>query len=370
MVCPVLLSFVLKKVDLTANRSKQTMDSISPIGALTLEAGILPFIGLCLSTVLGERLPWLVLASKVFIHLCVILLMVLAFVIMLLISKSNIVCLSIWIPVVVFILVLLFYNSMQDEVHDNDDDATKSADHRKLENSVDFSASVTALLFLGLEGLALEGQASAIKGLDAHLSASLVVSFATCVLGVVVMLVGTVPPTNMCLRMGPFVDYVLGICDILLVISLGAIVVLITMVPLREAAWVVSIPLLVSFLTWAFNRCFDNRAANNGDVKPVPLELTKAVFTGFLAVSIPSFSNSYTSSVDTHAFIVLTGSAVLAGLAWRLITHEKEPSRAMACAENVASSYAHICVAAAVIPFARMSMGSESSPVAPPPTCH
>uniref|UniRef100_A0A0E0MVZ3 Lysyl-tRNA synthetase N-terminal transmembrane region domain-containing protein n=1 Tax=Oryza rufipogon TaxID=4529 RepID=A0A0E0MVZ3_ORYRU len=336
MVCPVLLSFALKKVDLTANRSKQIVDSISPIGALTLEAGILPFLGLCLSTVLGERLAWLVLASKLLIHLCVILLMALAFVILLLISKSNIVCLSIWIPFIPFIL-WLGYNSVKYEEHENADDATKSAHHGKLEISVDFSASITSLLFLGLEGLALEGQASAIKGLDAHLSDSLIVSFVTCVLGVVFMLVGTAPPVY---GMGRLVDS-LRILDTSLAIAFGVIVVLITIAPLKEAAWLVSIPWILSFFVWLFIRLFDHDEGEDRDVKPVSLELTKAAFTGFLAVSIPSFSNSSTSGGYTHAFIVLTGSAVLAGLAWRLITHVKKPSRAMVWAENLAIIYAH-----------------------------
>uniref|UniRef100_A0A0E0JI70 Uncharacterized protein n=1 Tax=Oryza punctata TaxID=4537 RepID=A0A0E0JI70_ORYPU len=329
MVCPVLLSFALQKVDLTANRTKQIVDSISPIGALTLEAGILPFLGLCLSMVLAERLAWLVLASKLVVHLCVILLMVLAFGILLLISKSNIVYLCILIPFVLLILWLC-YRFVKDEEHgQNDDNATKSADHRKLENSVDFSASVTALLFLGLEGLALEGQASAIKGLDAHLATSLILSFATCVLGVVVMLVATVPP-----MVRSLVDYgTLVILDIILAIALGAIVLLITMARLGAAAWYVFTPWILCFFVWMF-KSFDNEVGDDNDVKPVSLELTKAAFTGFLAVSIPSFSNISSTSGYTNAFILLTGSAVLAGLAWRLITHVKEPWRSMAWADG------------------------------------
>lgn len=99
------------------------------------------------------------------------------------------------------------------------------------------------------------------------------------------------------------------------------------------------------------------QASEEQGFKPASLELTKVTFTGFLTVSVPAFSSSSISGY-AHGFILLTAAAVISGLGWRLLTHRMVPSRAMVAAANVASLCAHLCVAAAVIPFATMAVKS------------
>ena len=62
---------------------------------------------------------------------------------------------------------------------------------RKLDESLELLSGVTALLFLGLEGLALEGQ---INGGQRRLDTPMVICFFACLFGVCFMLVETIPP--------------------------------------------------------------------------------------------------------------------------------------------------------------------------------
>lgn len=92
MVCPVLLAVALKKVDMKSEGNGFVRGSISPLAALTLEAGLLPFLCLCLclSNLLTDGLSVLLFrASKLLVHLCALLLMALAYGILLLISMKN-----------------------------------------------------------------------------------------------------------------------------------------------------------------------------------------------------------------------------------------------------------------------------------------
>lgn len=154
---------------------------------------------------------------------------------------------------------------------------------------------------------------------------------------------------------------VVEILNIVLAIFIDVIVFLITFAPLGEVAWLVFVPLLVSFVVWMYRvLAGDGDGALTGgeeEFKPASLELTKVTFTGFLAVSVPTFSNTSITNY-THSFIFLTAAAVISGLGWRLLTHRirMAPTRAMVTAANVASFCAHLCVAAAVIPFATMAV--------------
>uniref|UniRef100_J3KZK5 Uncharacterized protein n=1 Tax=Oryza brachyantha TaxID=4533 RepID=J3KZK5_ORYBR len=357
MVCPVLLAVAFHKVDLNMEGNAIVRGGISPMAAVTLEAGIFPFLCLCLSKTLINLSPTLSIclfgASKLLIHLCALLLMSLAYVILLLISMKNFLYLFFVIPFVALTIWLCYWSLRNNRPIDA---TVNERWDGKLENSVDFSAAVTTILFLGLEGLALEGQRNSSQGLDRLLALSLVVSFATCVVGVFVMLVATVLPligysgnrANMC--------NVVEMLNIALAIAITLTVFLITGAALEELAWLVFVPPLASFMVWMFIIVDDDdqRAAEE-EVKPASLELTKVTFTAFLAIAIPNFSNSSLNNY-THAFIVLTAAAVISGLGWRLLTHSATPPRYVAVAANVAAFCAHLCVAAAVIPLAAMAV--------------
>ncbi|KAG8052257.1 hypothetical protein GUJ93_ZPchr0001g31459 [Zizania palustris] len=224
-------------------------------------------------------------------------------------------------------------------------------------NSGDFSAAVTALLFLGLQGLVLQGQSSA--GLKILFKASLGFTYLTCALGVFFMLIETVPPLRTDHR-----DRAQMCLDIALAIAIAVVVVLIAAAPLKELTWLVFIPLILSLLVWMYRVlvpvAYEEHQPGRQDPtvadqqqRPAAasLELTKVTFTGFLAVAVPTFSNTPAGRA-TRGFVLLSGAAVISGIGWRLLTHCTAPPRAVATTAKTACFLAHVCVAIAVIPFA------------------
>ncbi|CAL4956778.1 unnamed protein product [Urochloa decumbens] len=94
------------------------------------------------------------------------------------------------------------------------------------------------------------------------------------------------------------------------------------------------------------------------DQKPVPLELTKVAFTGFLAVAMPSVTNSSVGKPSIF-FVLCTATAVLLGLLWRLLTHEAKPTAAVVKAANHASFCAHTFISLAGIAFGVMAVNAS-----------
>ncbi|KAJ1264670.1 hypothetical protein BS78_08G017800 [Paspalum vaginatum] len=367
MACPVLLAVALQKVNLkSAGNGGFLPGSISPLAALTLEAGLLPFLCLSLPCRLLVAQDLLFRASKALVHLCALLLMALACGILLLISTKNLYYIAVLPPLVLLTLWRCFLSMRSGRDHD---DAVYRGCDEMLERSLDFSASVTSLLFLGLEGLALEGQSSS-SG-QPLLGVSLGAAFVACALGVFAMLLGTVPPLVTDDAGGRKMCNVVEALNVVLAVATAVIVLLITSVPLGEAAWLLFVPLLLSFVVWMYTALAvddGHQLAGHGAAvgegeegegfwRPASMELTKVTFTGFLAVSVPTYSDSSISSY-THGFILLTAAAVVSGLGWRLLTHRMAPSRALVTAANVSSFCAHLCVAAAVVPFTTMAVNA------------
>uniref|UniRef100_A0A0D9Y808 Uncharacterized protein n=1 Tax=Oryza glumipatula TaxID=40148 RepID=A0A0D9Y808_9ORYZ len=344
MVCPVLLAVALKRADLKGKgNGSLVVGSITPLAATTLEAGLLPFLCLCVSKNLplpvGDGVAGLLYrASKLLVHLCAVLLMALAYGILLLIDMNT-----------------------RNGAGDHESAVHAAGYGAALEDSVDFSAAVTTLLFLGLEGLALEGQSSgACHGLERLFTASLGFTYLTCALGVFVMLRGTVPPP-MITGSSAEMRNVVELLNIVLAVAIALVVVLISAAPMREQAWLVFAPLILSFVTWMYIALIGGDGGQvEGLKQPESLELTKVTFTGFLAVAVPTFSNTPVD-ISTRGFVVLSAAAVMSGLGWRLLAHRMAPSAATAAAANVASFFAHLCVAAAVIPFAMLAVNAINS---------
>uniref|UniRef100_A0A0D3EP64 Uncharacterized protein n=1 Tax=Oryza barthii TaxID=65489 RepID=A0A0D3EP64_9ORYZ len=369
MVCPVLLAVALKRADLKGKgNGSLVVGSITPLAATTLEAGLLPFLCLCVSKNLplpvGDGVAGLLYrASKLLVHLCAVLLMALAYGILLLIDMNRYMyyLAGLVLAPLVPLTLLRCYRSTRDGAGDHESAVHAAGYGAALEDSVDFSAAVTTLLFLGLEGLALEGQSSAAcHGLERLFTASLGFTYLTCALGVFVMLRGTVPPpviTGNSAEMRNVVE----LLNIVLAVAIALVVVLISAAPMREQAWLVFAPLILSFVTWMYIALIGGDGGQvEGLKQPASLELTKVTFTGFLAVAVPTFSNTPVD-ISTRGFVVLSAAAVMSGLGWRLLAHRMAPSPAMAAAANVASFFAHLCVAAAVIPFAMLAVNAINS---------
>ncbi|PUZ56677.1 hypothetical protein GQ55_5G346800 [Panicum hallii var. hallii] len=357
MVCPVLLAISLKKVDLNSEEhGRATPITMLVVATITLTAGICPFLVCCFSKRFSR-------GSSSSPHTLTKLLAPL--------SSTLLVALACWIiylilnnwayPVIGAVIglcsmirtVKYFRTSMGDA-------ATRDEEYsNELENSLDFLAGITALLFLGLEGLALEGQIKSTKIVQDRLTTPIVTSFFVCVVDACLMLVETMPPHNI-------TSNLIEIFDLLTVFSVSMVIffIMYSLMKLR-ALLLIAAPFLI-LLMHVFHVAISGMSSNGTDTdgapsssssseehKPASLELSKVTFTGFLAVSIPSISNGSLDS-GTECFLHLAASAIVSGLIWRLLTHYKSHTTITAVA-NVASFYTHLCVAIATFPFTIMA---------------
>ncbi|RLN23291.1 hypothetical protein C2845_PM07G11490 [Panicum miliaceum] len=358
MVCPVLLAITLKKVDLNSQEhGHATPITMLVVATITLTAGICPFLVCCFSKRFSR-------GSSSSPHTLTKLLAPL--------SSTLQVALACWIiylildnwayPVIGAVIglcsmirtVKYFRTSMGDA-------ATRDEEYSdKLENSLDFLAGITALLFLGLEGLALEGQINSTKIVQDRLTAPIGTSFFVCVVDACLMLVETMPPHNI-------PSNLTEILDLLTVFSVSMVMffIMYSLMKLR-ALLLIAAPFLI-LLMHVFHVAIsgNNAMSSNGNQdqesgpssseehKPASLELSKVTFTGFLAVSIPSISNG-SLDMGTECFLHLAASAIVSGLIWRLLTHYKSHTTITAVA-NVASFCTHLCVAIATVPFTIMA---------------
>lgn len=335
MVCPVLLAASLNKVQTTSNGHGFARGSISPLSALTLVAGLLSFLCLCICLsfrIVTDRVAhFLFVGSKWLVHLCALLLMALALGILLLVDRKHVY----YVPIPGVSIFFVLWRCWKMYQHDHGRDAMLySGDQQdRLETSVDFSVSVTALLFLGLEGLALEGQSRSAQRLRA---ASLVLSFIACLAGVLFMLLATVPPMITCVAQSNTACNYIEAMNKFLAGFFALNVFLITWAPLGELAWLVWIQLLVSLLAWAYESLTNNeRQDEQQHVTPATMELTKVISAGFLAVSVPAVSNKSVSGF-TCAFVLITGTAVITGILWRVLTDWTPAGSSMIKAVNFA----------------------------------
>ncbi|CAO2183567.1 unnamed protein product [Urochloa humidicola] len=97
-----------------------------------------------------------------------------------------------------------------------------------------------------------------------------------------------------------------------------------------------------------------NHRGNSDQAKTAPLGLTKAMFAGFQAVLIPSFSSG-TVSDSTKAFICITAGVVVSGLLWRFLTH-LAPMKEAVVAADVACLLTQFLVMGAAISFLLVAM--------------
>lgn len=374
MVCPVLLAITLKKVDLKSEEhGRATPITMLVVATVTLTAGICPFLVCCFSKRFSR-------GSSSSPHTLTKLLAPL--------SSTLLVALACWIiylildswayPVIGAVIGLCsiirtikyFRTSMGDPptataAAPTATAATDEEYSNKLEKSLDFLAGITALLFLGLEGLAMEGQINSTKAVQDRLTTPIGTSFFVCVIDACLMLVETMPPHNI-------TSNLTEIFDVLAVFSVSMVIffIMYSLMKLR-ALLLIAAPFII-LLMHVFHVAIsgNNATISNANQdqesggsssnsseeeehKPASLELSKVTFTGFLAVSIPSISNG-SLDMDTECFLHLAASAIVSGLIWRLLTHYKSHTSITAAA-NLASFCTHLCVAIATVPFTIMA---------------
>ncbi|XP_015696817.2 uncharacterized protein LOC102718134 [Oryza brachyantha] len=362
MVCPVLLAVALHKVDLKSKEHGQLAVPILmlAVAAVTLASGVVPFLALAFSKSFSNhawRLPAKA-ASCLAPFSCMCLVGLACWIMHLIVSQS-------WgyaFPATggVFLLCIVvrsvrYCRARGDAlpVAVGARDALWKAMEGKLDDSLEFLAGVTALLFLGLEALALEGQTNG--GQSGRLAGSMGVCFFACVVGVCFMLVETIPPPppgsedTGC--RASVVRNLTAICDIFMASAITAVMMTIMIMLVNFRALLLLSPLFLMLLVHAFGV---RRGGDDGDgddaAKPASLELSKVTFTGFLAVSIPAIKKPHSIDISTELFLMCAASGIVSGLAWRLLTHARMGRNA-----NVASFCTHFCIAIATVPFTVMA---------------
>ncbi|XP_037473920.1 uncharacterized protein LOC119349934 [Triticum dicoccoides] len=353
MVCPVLLAILQDNVQL-----KWTSAAVA--GAALL-AGVVQFVVICLLMTVNYWVPvtvnnWVFGVSKMLIHLCIVLVMILAAIIMtLIVLKSLLGYLAALFILGVFSFVVLLVSLRRRDGQGNMNTEEFEQFKGPLEASANFSAAVTAVLFLGLEALALE---DVVKGKDlvkgnlmGQLAFPLGLSFATCAIGVFSMLLVSVHPlihdhkTN--------VPYLVHGLSITLGVSVCIVVYSITEAAVgqhKTIQWLS--PSVVPPFISLFLACFETYRTNEKH-EPASLELTKITFAAFLAVSV--ISRADTSVGDCSAFLCFTALGIMTGVQWRLMTHWKNVPVAVARAADVACFMSHLSMACAVIPFSLLA---------------
>ncbi|BAS72000.1 Os01g0346250 [Oryza sativa Japonica Group] len=357
MVCPVLLAVALKKVDLKSQeRSRAVPIFMLVMAALTLAFGTVPFLALSLSKRFSDhrwRLPakattWLAPSS------CACLVGLACWIIHLILSAR-------WayaFPAMgtVFGLCIVIHSVRYCRA--GGDLANLKAMEGKLDESLEFLAGVTALLFLGLEGLALEGQ---INGGQGRLAAPMGLCFFACLFGACFVLVQTIPPspppsaTDTSLRAN-IVRNLPAICGMFMACAIAVVMFSIMVVLVKLLALMLLSPLFLILLVHAFDLVFPGGGGGGGGgeddvVKPASLELSKVAFTGFLTVAISARTTSRGPlSTSTQWFLIFAASAIVSGFAWRLLTQAKVGKSA-----NVASFCTHLCIVLATVPFTVMA---------------
>lgn len=361
MACPVLLAVATKKVDLSSEGNTGDQKSIVPLAAVSLllcpfaffplgfailrrsiaqgQAPAAPAPGQQLTLSLCILLGW----TKSLVHVSAILQMVLACKIFLLITmRLGVVLWTSLIAACVIVGVLWIWSVIIRIAYYRRGEAWEAADgcwwHKKLELLLDLSAAVTSLLFLGLEGLALEGQTSGLgKDLIPSLRTPVGITFGCCVGASTVMAVATVPPMdrsgdaandNRSRLLRTVIDFFCALLAMGLTLVVTMILVHLVLKNKRAAAVIegtvaAAFPWFILFLIYVYCVLFLPGATgnlNNGQLKPASLEMTKVTFTAFLAISLPSF-RGYHLSDSTGAFIVIAAMSVIFGIGWRLFSH-------------------------------------------------
>uniref|UniRef100_A0ACD5YIU2 Uncharacterized protein n=1 Tax=Avena sativa TaxID=4498 RepID=A0ACD5YIU2_AVESA len=373
MVCPVLLALDLKK-DKWMNK---VQESILPtvmlvVAGASLVASILPILACSISERFHtENVKWPSVTRVLAASISSACLLVLACWIS---SMSNVS--ESWVIVVGSCLgIFLVSRSVSYWFPDGEGRSEEATPQKELrlrgivDKSHEFLSGVTGILFLGLEGMALEGLLSTYylgkeqNALELHMT----ITFCLCAAGVTLMFLQMVPP-----RTAALMNVVVYVTDVTMAFGIWAL--LTTIMQTLRAKYVFLFwffPFMI-FLHLVYRVALQTRENTAGEdsqgeaePKPAPMGLTKVTFTGFLAVSVRAISGGSPGDY-TISFLVFAAAAIASGVSWRLLTHKHNKDRvggeaAADEAANVASFCTHFCVAIATVLFAVMAWKAVSA---------
>lgn len=358
MVCPVLLALDLKK-DKWKNKVQEPVlpTVMLVVAGATLVTGILPMLACSIS----ERFPaanvkWPSVTRVLSASISSACLLVLAC----WISLISIVSESVVIVVGFLSGILVVTRSVSYWFLEDEGQGSKLTEELQaiVDKSHEFLSGVTGILFLGLEGMALEGLVGPYLGTEQNaLQQHMTISFCVCAVGVTLMFLEIAPP-----RTAAVMNGILYLTDGAMAVGTAALLTAIMRTLRGKYGFVfLSFPLII-FLQLVYAVARQARKKNGEDnqgeePKPAPMGLTKVTFTGFLAVSVRAISGGSPSDW-TISFLLFAAAAIASGVSWRLLTHTQNivGGRTVANeAANVASFCTHFCVAVATVFFAVMA---------------
>ncbi|KAM3345770.1 hypothetical protein ACQJBY_020356 [Aegilops geniculata] len=373
MICPMLLALSLNIVDLNGRVYGHGVPfAMITMAGFTLITGIFPLLVCFFSE---GFLGWGVSLAPVTTILATIsscCLVVLACLIaQSIVSKPIFITVGLICGILVLVRIVCY--NMYD-TRNNDGREYTIYMHNVLDESHEFLIGVTGVMFLGFEGLALDGH-----GQPGHTSGESVghISFIICTFGVCLMFLEMTPPQwfavhrhgspeeriereqqIVCLTLMLDCVMVVGIFVLLLVVMRK-------LTPL-EVALLVLLPPTVSFGQLLVLVVLGVNTEVEQESRPASLELTKVTFTGFLAVSITTISTASSSNL-IGSFLLLSSMAIGFGLSWRLLSQANirrglsscVSSAHVASAAKVASFCTHLCIVISTILLVAMACNAS-----------
>ncbi|XP_045084191.1 uncharacterized protein [Aegilops tauschii subsp. strangulata] len=414
MVCPVLLALATKKINWKGKVEEPVVPmAMLLIASVTLITGIYPLLACCVSK-FSPNMPKRCthVTSSVAAHLSTICLILLAcFISGIILPLKYVVAIGgavILVAIGVLLLLRSCANASQpntitpspkgeaeeinkelgtkeaERIKEADERIEKEADERRkeihdiLDKTHEFMSGVTGILFLGLEGLALEGLISTCHGIPDAVRTPVMFSFIFCAIGVSLMFLTMIYPLTVTTQKASIVRMTFGF-DLLMT---GGTVAILTIIMEKlmghKGLLLLSSPTLILFVV-VYRLVTKPRVAlgtqqsqttlpiSNGptpsslgspllptgdkqqEAKAAPLGLTKVTFAGFWAMSVTTIS----TGSPNHWFLIFAATAIASGLFWRLLTHSR--NKDMVETANAASFFTHLCIAVATVPFTVMA---------------
>ncbi|KAM3198520.1 hypothetical protein ACQJBY_073576 [Aegilops geniculata] len=364
MICPVLLALVVNIIDLNSEVYGHGVPiPLIVIAGITLITGICPLLVCCFSEGFlhkNESSSRVTMMLATLSSCCLVILACL--IAQFIISKSIFITFGVIFGIIVLVQAFPY---VYDKRNEHDGQVYTIEMHRVLDESHEFLTSVTGIIFLGFEGLALDGH-----GGTMGLEPVGCISFVFCVLGVCSMFLEMAPPTcfvvsNERSEEGKKkIEHFTLILECIMAVSVF-VLLLVVMCKLTQpivAMWVI-LPLIVCLGQFLFLGMFSEDTQEDQESRPASLELTKVTFTGFLAVSVTNISEASPTKL-TRYFLLLSSLAIGFGLSWRLLSQNNTKSGLKGCvtpahvssAAKLASFCAHLCIVIATILFIAMAI--------------
>ncbi|KAF7044920.1 hypothetical protein CFC21_054080 [Triticum aestivum] len=349
MVCPVLVAIALDKVDVKVY-GHHAFFAMLGMAAITLIIGICPFLVCWFSGIFVSPVP--VTAILATLSSCSLLILT-CFIAQLVVPKNTLIIWGVVFGFLVLLRAVEYYRR---------GDFNQYEQNKILNESHEFLTGVTGVLFLGLEGLALEGHDDPMFQKGGPVANA---SFIVCATGVFMMYLEMTPPIDfsqqrhIALLTLTLDSFMAGGTFILLMLVMFKLMGLFALFLLA--------PPFVIIAVLVYLVAFDNAPAGD-ESTPASLELTKVTFTGFLAVSITVIRDTSPSKL-TGCFLLFAAAAIVFGLSWRLLSqsHIRKSFTGVSSdpfdsSASLASLGTHVCIVIATFLLLAMAWPSRGKP--------